>query len=61
MAKISVLDSKIDAMRVDQQTIDAIRVDLQAIKAQHGDVIRMVVDLTKLVTTLRHSQVEYAK
>lgn len=48
--KISLLDSKIDAIRVDQQTM----------KDQQGDVIRMLVDLTKHVTAMKHSQVDYA-
>ena len=51
MAKISVIDSKIDAMRVDQQTM----------KDQQADIIRMLVELTKHVSTMKHSQVDYAK
>ncbi|KAF3445278.1 hypothetical protein FNV43_RR14973 [Rhamnella rubrinervis] len=46
--KIGLLNSKIDAIRVDQQTM----------KDQQSDVIRMLVDLTRHVTTMKHSQAE---
>lgn len=47
MAKIGLLDSKIDAFKLDEQT-------------RRDDVIAMMVDLTKHVTTLKHSQACFA-
>lgn len=50
-AKISVLELKIDAIRVGQQEM----------KDQQGHLVRMLVDSRKHVTVMKHSQVNYDK
>lgn len=50
-AEISVLDSKIDAIIVDQQEM----------KDCQGHLVRMLVGLTKHVNVMKHSQVDYDK